>query len=101
AAFFELEQWEVFMRDFFYLKRLFRERHAYLLGEKHALTQALLNEIVTEKELLPATDKLIERVRERLLNHSAQMNEFEDFAVKSVEDLFRQTYANEKVAEER
>lgn len=101
AAHFNLTGWGEIMKNFFYLKRLLFERNEWLIGKKHPITSALLQEAGSVEEMLYQLDQKVEDRKDMLLKSSKLVGSFEQFVTELVDDLMRRASTKEKIVEER
>ncbi|KHF40345.1 heptaprenyl diphosphate synthase component 1 [Halalkalibacter okhensis] len=100
ANYFEQPFWKAVIRDFFYLKKLVREKTEWLNGKESVLIEAILSERSPGEDKLQSVERRIEDVKDRLLTNSKELNTFENFIIEHVDDLLGHSRYQEIAAEE-
>ncbi|WP_332630090.1 heptaprenyl diphosphate synthase component 1 [Halalkalibacter flavus] len=100
AHYFEQLTWKSVIRDFFYLKKLVREKANWLNGEGSVLIDSILRDRLQGEDKLQSIERKIEDVKDRLLTSSKELNSYESFIIEHVDELLGHSPYQEIAAEE-
>jgi heptaprenyl diphosphate synthase len=87
AHYYEQTDWKEIFKDYFYLKRLVREREQYKVGEQLPLIYSLYQETKHPDLMIGLWEQKIEEVKDRLISTSKRLHKFEGFIIEHVDQL--------------